>query len=173
VPTQEVGLSSRVWQKEVVWTEEWERSEQVFHREGVGILLPNVPKLQLPRAWDLIYSQANTLAWVRDKGLHYCDQTNSISFGTLALIPFPHVPHRPCRGPNGCCMWIAEEPWLLETPGFYFFFCLFWATPMTYGGSQARGGIGAVAADLHHSHSNAGFQLRLWPTPQLMAMLNP
>ena len=30
------------------------------------------------------------------------------------------------------------------------------ATPRARGGSQARGRIGAVAADLRHSHSNAG-----------------
>ena len=29
------------------------------------------------------------------------------------------------------------------------------ATPTAYGGSQARGLIGAVATSLHHSHSNA------------------
>ena len=32
---------------------------------------------------------------------------------------------------------------------------LFSATPAAYGGSQARGPIGATAACLHHSHSNA------------------
>ena len=32
-----------------------------------------------------------------------------------------------------------------------FSFLLFRATPATYGGSQARGRIGATAADLHHS----------------------
>ena len=39
------------------------------------------------------------------------------------------------------------------------FFCLSAfsrAAPMVYGGSQARGLIGAVAAGLHHSHRNAG-----------------
>ena len=36
---------------------------------------------------------------------------------------------------------------------FPFFPCLFRATPGAYGGSQARGLIGAVAADLHHSHA--------------------
>ena len=38
--------------------------------------------------------------------------------------------------------------------GFFFFFCLFAfssAAPATYGGSQARGPIGAAAANLHHS----------------------
>ena len=36
-------------------------------------------------------------------------------------------------------------------------FFLFWggATPAAYGGSQDRGPVGAVAAGLHHSHSNA------------------
>ena len=37
------------------------------------------------------------------------------------------------------------------------------------GGSQARGWIAAVAAGLHHSHSNARSELCLWPTPQLWA----
>ena len=41
------------------------------------------------------------------------------------------------------------------------------ATPTGYGGSQARGQIGAAAAGLHHSHSKLGFELRLQPTPQL------
>ena len=34
---------------------------------------------------------------------------------------------------------------------FFFFFCLNRAAPKAYGGSQARGLIGAVAAGLHHS----------------------
>ena len=35
------------------------------------------------------------------------------------------------------------------------------------------GPIGAVAAGLHHSHSNVGSELRLRPTPQLTATLDP
>ena len=42
---------------------------------------------------------------------------------------------------------------------------------MAYGGSQARGPIGAIAAGLHHN--NAGSELYLLPTPQRMAMLDP
>jgi len=50
---------------------------------------------------------------------------------------------------------------------FFFFFLLFlWAAPTAYGGSQARGLIGAVATGLRQSHSNAGSE----PTPQLTAM---
>ena len=37
----------------------------------------------------------------------------------------------------------------------FFSFSLFRAAPVTCGSSQARGQIGATAADLHHSHSNA------------------
>ena len=44
--------------------------------------------------------------------------------------------------------------------------CLFRATPIPYGGSQARGPIRAIAAGLHHSHSNVGSEPHLWHTPQ-------
>ena len=58
---------------------------------------------------------------------------------------------------------------------FFFFFCLFavsWAAPAAYGGSQARGQIGDVASGLCQSHSNAGSEPRLQPTPQLTATLD-
>ena len=44
---------------------------------------------------------------------------------------------------------------------FFFFFLLFRAAPVAYGGSQARGQIGAPAASLRHSHRNAGSELHL------------
>ena len=56
---------------------------------------------------------------------------------------------------------------------FFFHFCLFRAAAVAYRGSQARGLIGAVAARLHHSHSNVGSELHLRPTPQLTAMQDP
>ncbi|MCA0768131.1 hypothetical protein KQW08_24770, partial [Vibrio vulnificus] len=49
------------------------------------------------------------------------------------------------------------------------FFAISWAAPMAYGGSQARGQIGAVATGLHQSHSKAGSEQSLRPTPQLTA----
>ena len=45
--------------------------------------------------------------------------------------------------------------------------------PTTYGGFQAGGPIGDVAADLGHSRSHAGSEQCLQPTPQLMATLDP
>ena len=65
---------------------------------------------------------------------------------------------------------------------FYFFiFILFLfglsvfsrAAPVAYEAFQARGLIGAVAAGLRHSHSNARYEPHLWPTPQLTATLDP
>ena len=53
---------------------------------------------------------------------------------------------------------------------FVFFFAIFWAAPTAYGGSQARGPIGAVASGLRHSHSNTGSELHLL---QFTAMLDP
>ena len=48
--------------------------------------------------------------------------------------------------------------WNLLSPSFFYlfnYFCLFRAaTPALYGGSQAKGQIGAVATALCHSHSN-------------------
>ena len=54
-----------------------------------------------------------------------------------------------------------------------FFFCLFRAAPTAYGGSQARGLIGAVATGLYHSHSNAGSKLHLQLTPEPLTTLDP
>ena len=57
---------------------------------------------------------------------------------------------------------------------FYFGFLLFlWATPAAYGGSQARGPIGAVATSLCQSHNNTGSEPRQQWTPWLMATPDP
>ena len=58
--------------------------------------------------------------------------------------------------------------------GFFFVYLfVFRAAPMAYGGSQARGHIGATAASLFHSHRKARSEPCLQPTPQLMAMPDP
>ena len=61
---------------------------------------------------------------------------------------------------------------------FFGFFCLFFvllslrATPVAYGGSQARGQIGAIVDGLFHSHSNAGSEAHLTYT-QLTTVPDP
>ena len=58
----------------------------------------------------------------------------------------------------------------------FIYFCLFdfsRAAPKGYGGFQARGLTGTVAASLRRSHSNMGSELHLQPTLQLMAMPDP
>ena len=55
-----------------------------------------------------------------------------------------------------------------QSPTF-FFFCFLGPHLQHLKGSQ----IGALAASLHHSHSNAGFELRVQPTPQLTATPDP
>ena len=54
---------------------------------------------------------------------------------------------------------------------FFFFLSFFFsrAAVAAYGGSQARGLIGAIATGLRQSHSNAGSKPLLQPTPQLTA----
>ena len=47
---------------------------------------------------------------------------------------------------------------------FIFYFFSLRATPEAHGSSQAKGWIGAAAAGLHHSHSNAG-SLTSWAGP--------
>ena len=53
------------------------------------------------------------------------------------------------------------------------FFFFFRAASAAYGGSQARGRVGATTAGLHHSHSNTGYEPSLPPTPQLVGMPEP
>ena len=58
---------------------------------------------------------------------------------------------------------------------FYFLFILPFsaAAPTAYGGSQARGLIGAVAAGLRQGRSTEGSEPSLWPTPQFTATRDP
>ena len=48
----------------------------------------------------------------------------------------------------------------------------FRAAPLAYGGSQARGGVGAVAAGLCHSQDNTGSKPCLLSTMQFTVMLD-
>ena len=54
-----------------------------------------------------------------------------------------------------------ENPYMYVRTTVCVYVCLFRAIPLAYGSSQARGEIGAVAASLHYSHSNAGSEPHL------------
>ena len=60
---------------------------------------------------------------------------------------------------------------------FFYLFAISRAASVAHGDSQARGqigaGAGAGAAGLRQSHSKAGSEPRLQPTPQLKAMPDP
>ena len=66
-----------------------------------------------------------------------------------------------------------SEIWLYFFKFVISLFSLFRATPMAYGGSQARGGIGGTAVGLGHSHSNARSKPHLQSTPQLKVTPDP
>ena len=66
----------------------------------------------------------------------------------------------------------ANRKFIIICIFIYLFACLFRAAPVAYGGSQARGPIGATAAGLCHSHSNTVFEPHLQSIPQLTATLS-
>ena len=80
---------------------------------------------------------------------------------------------------NQLILWgLTSNPRTKEAIQYFFiylFVCFVFsrATPMAYGGSQARGLIRAIAAGLYQSHSNAGSEPHLWPMPQLMVTPDP
>ena len=80
----------------------------------------------------------------------------------------PYLPFHWLKGIFHCQLhsWQKKNPTsLLAKPFSLFLFVCFWCgfvsffgggcTPMAYRSSEARGRIGAAAANLHHSHSNA------------------
>ena len=83
-----------------------------------------------------------------------------------------HWPSQPLEGTSSADTLISDfQPPELGEKQPLVFVCL--AAPVAYGGAQAGGWFGAAAVSLHHSHSNAGSEPCLWPTPQLMATPDP
>ena len=72
---------------------------------------------------------------------------------------------------NSCLKYVSFKYLVSKCTLFYiefasiirvnFFFVFFRAAPIAYGGSQGRGPIGAIAANLHQGHSNTGSEPHL------------
>ena len=100
---------------------------------------------------------------IRGQHMKQCESISILSFQATRIFKF------------GFKMYGSETVWynsetVRTTPFCFVLFCLlsfFRAAPVAYGGSQARGRIGAVATVLLQSHSNSGSEPCLWTTPQL------
>ena len=88
----------------------------------------------------------------------------------LKKVPFILISSGSLRGAETVVPWFYSVPlkvfMRIIFPDFlqvfFFVFLPFLGLlPEAYGGSRARGLIGAVAAGLHHSHSNPGSEPRL------------
>ena len=111
--------------------------------------LCNASKCQLPAFLRLCLSLPHTYSKIRIKTNKQKNPSASVfsNFKAYLFIQLKYCSFTMCY-----CV------------SFLFFFCLFRATPTTYGGSQARGLMGAVVACLHQSHSNQGSEPHLQPT---------
>ena len=86
-------------------------------------------------------------------------------------IPIAVLSFRTVHGPRE--EWVGSNFFLFCFVFFFLSFCFVRAALAAYGGSQARGPIGAVDAGLRQSHSNTGSKPCPRPTPQLMATPDP
>ena len=86
--------------------------------------------------------------------VHFCWTVKSFDCTHMCLCLFFSIMVYKCK----IRIFIASTRTFYNKPAFFFFFlsfvfCVFRASPVAYGGSQARGWIGAVATGLHHRHS--------------------
>ena len=92
----------------------------------------------------------------------------------LSHIPFSvkSSPLPESRFPTPAMPFQGDHPTLFKI--FILFILPFRATSAAYGSSQARGSDQSCSCPgLQHSYGNAGSELHLRPTPQLMATLDP
>ena len=91
------------------------------------------------------------------------------------FIPLPTKEHLGCRVASNFLAIINKAPVSIHVQSFVwtFFFCLLGLYLRHLEVPRLGGSIRAVATSLRYSHSNAGSELHLQPTPQLMATLDP
>ena len=126
-------------------------------------------------------SQTNPCIWANN--LMFCLQRDifPIILAFLLSLIFPYFLYSHQQTNMFCFIWKENLLTLLTPPpphptsitASLFSLFLFTATPMAFGSSWARGGIGDAAAGLHHSHSNTRSKPCFQPMLQLAAMLDP
>ena len=120
----------------------------------------------VPGFWPCSFLQASLPSWGKTMtsslpAWSCVCSTDSILVQLSAWTPCLAIPVASCS--------YAPHPIYL----FILFILLFRAKHAAYGVFWARDLIGAAAAGLYHSHSNARSKTHLWPTPQLMATPDP
>ena len=95
------------------------------------------------------------LSWIHCNDDHLCQNPlRTVEIGVTPWQVQSQFEYQRKLYPNPCYLFI-----------FFVFFAISWAASAAYGGSQARGRIGAVAAGRWQSHSNTGSEPCLQPTP--------
>jgi len=103
----------------------------------------------------------------RSRDFFFCTHTHTyfsfVQIHTHTLSIHPSIQPSSIYNIYFALFYICRKAWIYTIHSvsfsfFFFFFAFSRTTPVAYGGSQAKDLIGAVAAGLHQSHSNAGFQ---------------
>ena len=103
----------------------------------------------LVRCCQKVFDQGTICLWI------IYINTLQDCFGKLGLNLFPLTSRNVKAYLSWCLYFIFFDLLFYFSSVLFLFFCLFRATPMACGSSQARVPIRAVAASLHHGHSNA------------------
>ena len=128
------------------------------------------------RLWEIIFLYlfqllvASDILWLVAANLQSLPLSSLSLLSCVSLCPFLYIARSLIGIQYNLILIYVNEDLLFFN---FYVFCLFRATPAACWGSQARGWIGAVATGRCQSHSNLGLALRLQPTPQLRAMLDP
>ena len=143
----------------------WQNSTPIYDKNSSEVDKRNLPQHNKAHKW-----QTHIWPHTQQKFSFVC-----LFFGCICgMQKFPGQGSYPSNSHD------SDESLTTRPPGntriYFILFCIFVFSrpaPMAYGVSQARGLSGAVAASLCQSHSNAGFEPRLQPTPQLTVTPDP
>ena len=154
-----------IWATAVTYTETVATLDPLTHWAGPGIepIPPQQPKL-LQSDSEPTVPQVELQEKVTSKGMN-----PAILFLTYGKVLIRMNSYKRKLKQSRPVIQRCGLGWEERMKKKFFFFCLSRTAPAAYKGSKARSQIGAVAAGLYHSHSNARSKPCQWPTPQLSA----